>query len=41
MGYELNSIHRAADPRSAVESAQALFVGGGNTLLPHHLHDPE
>jgi dipeptidase E len=32
MGYELNSIHRADDPRSAVASAEALFVGGGNTF---------
>lgn len=32
MGYELDSVHDAADPRRAVESAQALFVGGGNTF---------
>src|SRR5512146_2900778 len=32
MGYELDSVHEAADPRRAVESAQALFVGGGNTF---------
>lgn len=32
MGYQLNSIHRANDPRQAVASAEALFVGGGNTF---------
>ncbi len=32
MGYGLDSIHAAADPRHAVESAQALFIGGGNTF---------
>ena len=32
MGYSLESVHRAADPRKAVESADAFFVGGGNTF---------
>ena len=32
LGYELNSVHTAADPRSAVENADALFIGGGNTF---------
>ena len=32
MGYQLDSIHRAANPRQAVENAQALFIGGGNTF---------
>ncbi len=32
MGYDLDSIHRAANPRGAVERAQALFIGGGNTF---------
>ncbi len=32
MGYELESIHRAADPRAAVEHAKAVFIGGGNTF---------
>ena len=31
MGYGIDSIHTAADPRQAVEAAQAIFVGGGNT----------
>ncbi len=32
MGYELESIHRAEKPREAVEKAEALFIGGGNTF---------
>jgi dipeptidase E len=32
MGYGVDGIHRALDPRKAVESAQALFIGGGNTF---------
>lgn len=32
MGYELSSIHTAADPRKAVEETEALFIGGGNTF---------
>jgi dipeptidase E len=32
MGYQLDSIHRAGDPHEAVEGAEALFVGGGNTF---------
>ncbi len=31
-GYALKGIHRQADPRRAVEQAEALFVGGGNTF---------
>lgn len=31
-GYELVGIHRSADPRKAVEAAQAIFIGGGNTF---------
>lgn len=46
MGYQLNSIHRADDSRQAVASAEALFVGGGNTfrllktLYDNHLLEP-
>ena len=29
MGYELDSIHEAADARKAVESTEAIFIGGG------------
>jgi dipeptidase E len=31
-GYELDGIHRYADPVQAVREAAALFVGGGNTF---------
>ncbi len=31
-GYELDGIHRHADPRAAVRAAEAIFVGGGNTF---------
>lgn len=45
-GYELDGIHRHADPVRAVEQAEAIFVGGGNTfrllteLYRHGLIDP-
>src|SRR5215475_7526283 len=32
MGYSLESVHHAADPRKTVENADAFFVGGGNTF---------
>lgn len=32
MGYELDSIHLTADPRQAVDEAEAIFIGGGNTF---------
>jgi dipeptidase E len=32
MGYELSSVHVAADARQAVNNAEAIFVGGGNTF---------
>ena len=33
MGFELDSIHDAhGGPRAAVESAEAIFIGGGNTF---------
>ncbi|HEX8707207.1 MAG TPA: dipeptidase PepE [Pyrinomonadaceae bacterium] len=32
MGYELESVHETADPNRAVESAEAIAVGGGNTF---------
>lgn len=32
MGWALESIHRAPDPRKAAESAEAIFIGGGNTF---------
>jgi dipeptidase E len=45
MGFKLESIHRAPDARKAVESAEAIFIGGGNTfrllknLYEHRLLD--
>jgi dipeptidase E len=32
IGIELSSIHEAADPVRCIESAEAVFVGGGNTF---------
>lgn len=31
-GYEIDSIHRHADPCLAVQEAEAIYVGGGNTF---------
>jgi dipeptidase E len=31
-GYELDGIHRHADPREAVRQSEAIYVGGGNTF---------
>ncbi|HYY56073.1 MAG TPA: dipeptidase PepE [Pyrinomonadaceae bacterium] len=32
MGYRLESVHEASDPREAVGRAEAIAVGGGNTF---------
>ena len=32
LGFEVDSLHAAADPREAVSVAQGIFVGGGNTF---------
>jgi dipeptidase E len=32
MGYRVSSVHQAPNPRTAVESADAMFIGGGNTF---------
>lgn len=31
-GYELDGIHRHANPQAAIENAEAIFIGGGNTF---------
>lgn len=39
LGYELYSIHHEADPVAAINDAEAIAVGGGNTFyLVHMLH---
>jgi len=30
-GYHLDSIHKAPDPKQAIASAEAIYIGGGNT----------
>lgn len=32
MGFGLASLHEAADPVAAIENAEAIFTGGGNTF---------
>jgi len=32
LGFEVDSLHAAPDPRRAVGEAEAVFVGGGNTF---------
>ena len=32
MGYELTSIHRFSNPQAAVNEAEVVFIGGGNTF---------
>ncbi len=32
LGYEVTSVHQAEDPVKAVEAAEAIIVGGGNTF---------
>ncbi|KAK7076215.1 hypothetical protein SK128_023567, partial [Halocaridina rubra] len=45
-GFELEGIHTSADPVATVNSAEAIFIGGGNTfqllkgLYDNHLIEP-
>jgi len=40
IGHEIVSIHHFSDPILAVQNAQAIVVGGGNTFaLTHQLHE--
>lgn len=32
MGYDLEAIHKAPDARRAIDDAEAVFIGGGNTF---------
>jgi len=32
MGYELTSVHTAANPVAAINETEAVFIGGGNTF---------
>ena len=32
LGFALDSLHEAADPKAAVSEAEAVFIGGGNTF---------
>jgi len=32
MGFDVSSVHHAPDSQAAVESAEAIFIGGGNTF---------
>jgi dipeptidase E len=33
IGFDLKGIHEFNDPKAAVEKAEALFIGGGNTFV--------
>ena len=33
MGYKLSGIHEYENPKKAVESAESIFIGGGNTFV--------
>lgn len=40
MSYAVTGLHQVSDPRGAVETAEAIFIGGGNTFrLLKNLYD--
>lgn len=40
LGYDVESLHEAGDPRQAVRDAEAIIIGGGNTFhLTHKLYE--
>jgi dipeptidase E len=42
MGYALDSVHEATDAKKAVDEAEAIFIGGGNTFrLLHCLYQSD
>jgi dipeptidase E len=42
MGYELGSVHELADAKDAINRAEAIFIGGGNTFrLLHSLYQAD
>lgn len=42
MGYALDSVHETTDAKKAVDEAEAIFIGGGNTFrLLHCLYQSE
>jgi len=42
MGYELDSVHEVADAKNAINRAEAIFIGGGNTFkLLHSLYQAD
>lgn len=42
MSYKVEGLHRATNPREAIERAAAIFIGGGNTFrLLKRLYDLE
>src|SRR4051794_36212945 len=32
LGFQLESLHETSDPKSSIDAADAIFIGGGNTF---------